>query len=779
MIKQKKIHNMKFSLTVVIALFVSVLFYPAFAQNTTSSYWSQVIESEIPSNGKRLIIPKRYQTWRLNLEKLKSILASTPNEKSVPIHLSENLIELVDPSGQLQTFKVVEAPMMEAELAAAFPGIRTYNLKGVSDKYANGKLDYNDLGMHASVRSPKGDYFIDPYATENTQDYIVYFTTDFEKDPNLIIPEAGLIQEEGEQKPAIQIEESDSKKKESAKIAGAACVGDRLRTYRLAVACTGEYAQAATGINTPTVSQVLSRVVTTVNRVNGVYESEVSVRLVLISNNSSILFTDPATDPFTGNNNSSTLISESQSVIGGTIGSGNYDIGHTFSTGGGGLAMLGSVCTTSKARGITGSPAPVGDPYDIDYVAHEIGHQFGGRHTFNALTGSCSGNRSASTSMEPGSGITIMAYAGLCGGANNLASNSIPYFHAISYDEIVNFSSISTGNNCAAPSNTGNNAPVVDAPVSFTIPKITAFELEGSATDADGDALLYSWEGFDKGLSGGNWNSGSVPYFRSYAPDTIAYRMFPKLSVVLGGSTTGIKGEYYPQSAQTLNFRLAARDGKMGGGGVCYAATQVVIANSGPFKVTDPNTAGIVWYQGAWPVVTWDVAGTEAAPVSCDKVNILISTDGGANFFQVVGNTENDGVASVPVPAVSAPISTCRLRIECANNIFFDINDFNFAISDIVNTDPYALVSPPILKIQPNPGSSLFALKVNQEQFTETMHLNLTDLSGKVIRSEVFSGSQFSTQWDLSAYSDGIYLLTVSSIYGKTVQKLIKASGSN
>jgi hypothetical protein len=164
---------------------------------------------------------------------------------------------------------------------------------------------------------------------------------------------------------------------------------------------------------------------------------------------------------------------------------------------------------------------------------------------------------------------------------------------------------------------------------------------------------------------------------------------------------------------------------------------------------------------------------------SSDLVNILISTDGGANFFEVVGNTENDGVASVPVPAVSAPISTCRLRIECANNIFFDINDFNFSISDIVNTDPYALVSPPILKIQPNPGSSLFALKVNQEQFTETTHLNLTDLSGKVIRSEVFSGSQFSTQWDLSAYSDGIYLLTVSSIYGKTVQKLIKASGSN
>lgn len=767
---------MKYSLNALIALFVTVLFYPAFAQKAPSSYWTQITESEIPALGKRQIIPKRYQTWRLDLEKLKSILALAPTEKSVPIHQSEILIELVDPSGLIQTFKLVEAPMMEAELASAFPGIRTYNLKGISDKYANGKLDYTDYGLHASIRSPRGDYFIDPYATENTQDYIVYYTADFEKDPALIIPEAGLIEEEGEQKPAVQSEEPDSKKKVSAKVAGAVCVGDRLRTYRLAVACTGEYAQAATGSSTPTVSQVLSRVVTTVNRVNGVYESEVSIRLVLISNNSSILFTDPATDPFNGNNNSGTLISESQSVIGGSIGSGNYDIGHTFSTGGGGLASLACVCTASKASGITGSPVPVGDPYDIDYVAHEIGHQFGGRHTFNAITGSCSGNRSASTSMEPGSGITIMAYAGLCGGANNLASNSIPYFHAISYDEIVNFSNVSSGNNCATPSTTGNNAPVVEAPISFTIPKVTAFELEGSATDADGDALLYSWEGFDRGLSAGSWNSGSVPYFRSYAPDTIPYRMFPKLSVVLGGSTTGIKGEYYPQSAQTLNFRLAARDGKMGGGGVCYAATQVVVANSGPFKVTDPNTAGIVWYQGAWPVVTWDVAGTDAAPVSCDRVNILLSTDGGFTFFEVVANTENDGVASVPVPSVSAPVSTCRLRIECANNIFFDINDFNFSISNIVHTEPNSLSALPVLQIHPNPTSDQVSLKVELSFFHENNQLTLTDLSGKVIHSDWFSGTHYSKQWDLSNYADGIYLLTATSQYGRVVQKLIKTS---
>lgn len=767
---------MNFRFALLIAFVFTLHCLPVESQNSSIAYWTRVEESSIVLKGNRQIIPKRYQTWSLDLEKLKTLLALAPNEQTVPLHLSEQTIDLVDPTGAIQTFKVVEAPMMEAELQAEYPTIKTFSLKGITDKYANGKLDYNDFGLHATIRSPRGDYFIDPYATGNTQEYIIYFTTDFEKDPASIIPEAGLIQEEQKSVPSIEAE--DTKKKENAKVA-AACVGDKLRTYRLAVACTGEYAQAATGSSTPTVSQVLSKVVTTVNRVNSVYESEVSVRLVLVNNNSSILFTDPATDPFNGNNNAGTLISESQTVIGGNIGSSNYDIGHTFSTGGGGLANLGCVCTSGKARGITGSPSPVGDPYDIDYVAHEMGHQFGGNHTFNANTGSCSGNRNGSTSMEPGSGITIMAYAGLCGGANNLGPNSIPYFHAVSYDEIVNFTNIGTGNNCAAPSNTGNNAPVVDAPITFNIPKITPFELTGSATDADGDALLYSWEAYDRGLAAGNWNSGSVPYFRSYAPDTIPYRMFPRLSVVLGGSTTGQKGEYYPQSAQTLNFRLSARDGKMGGGGICFAATQVVVTNAGPFKVTDPNVAGITWYQGAWPVVTWDVAGTEAAPISCDKVNILISTNAGVSFFPVVTDTENDGIASVPVPPVSAPVSTCRLRIECANNIFFDINDFNFAISDIVNNDPLANAQAPKLLLSPNPSSSKLTVSVEQLQYAKQGRIILIDLSGKEIKAEEYSGTMYQTHWDLEAVPDGVYFVRVVSELGNTVQKLIKHSGNN
>ena len=158
---------------------------------------------------------------------------------------------------------------------------------------------------------------------------------------------------------------------------------------------------------------------------------EASIRMQLVPTESLIVFTNPATDPFTGNSNANILIGESQSVISSSIGSANFDIGHTFSTGGGGLAALGCVCyNPAKASGITGSGNPVGDPFDIDYVAHEIGHQFGGDHTFNANTGSCNGNVNSSTAVEPGSGITIMAYAGICGSTDNLAPNSIAYFHA-------------------------------------------------------------------------------------------------------------------------------------------------------------------------------------------------------------------------------------------------------------------------------------------------------------------------------------------------------------
>ncbi len=549
-----------------------------------------------------------------------------------------------------------------------------------------------------------------------------------------------------------------------------------MRTYRLAVACTGEYAVAATGSATPTMAQTLAKIITSVNRVDGVYETEVAVRLVLVATETMVVFTTASTDPFNGNNNANVLIGESQSVISSTIGSANYDIGHTFSTGGGGLAGLGVVCINSqKASGITGSPNPVGDPYDIDYVAHEIGHQFAGNHTFNATTSSCGGgNRNASTAVEPGSGVTIMAYAGICGSTNDLAPNSIAYFHAISYDEIVNFTNLNNGNSCAATTSTGNQPPVVTGSGNYIVPKSTPFILTGSATDPDGDALTYSWEETEVGTAG-NWNANVKPYFRSYNPVTVPSRLFPIASVVLSGNYASVKGEFVPTSAQNLQFRLTARDNKMGGGGVCYAINTVSVTNAGPLSVTYPNVPGIIWAIGSQQTVTWDVNGTDLTPISCDSVRVLISYNSGSTYSVLLNSTPNDGSELIAVPTLSNSITTCRIKVESKGNIFYDISNNNFTIDINVGIKSQSQNNAVGLSVWPNPFNNQFnlsALNLNSESATQ---LKIVDVLGKVILQSTYTKkTELHETIDLTNYSQGVYFITLINNNKQAAYRVVK-----
>ena len=682
---------------VLMLLLSTVGFTVSFAQN--NNFWQDVSENSFTKteSQKRLIVPTVSRSLKLDTQALLDALRSAPTEFTTTAQTNPLILSLPMPDGSFSRFAVVFSPMMEPGLQAEFPNIRTYNGQGIDDPSATLKMDWTEFGFHAQVRSAVADktFYIDPYVQGETTQYISYFKKDLPEKKHI---EEGVIEEQ-----------VDNMGDLAARTNAGVCLGSQLRTYRLAVACTMEYSAA---VGASTVAQALSAIATTVNRVNGIFESELSVRLVLVNNNSAVVFV--GSDPFNGNNNASTLINESQTIIDANIGNSNYDIGHTFSTGAGGLAQSPAVClNSSKARGVTGSDQPTGDAYDVDFVAHEIGHQFGGSHTFNATTGGCGGsNRNAANSVEPGSGITIMGYAGLCNSSNDLANNSIPYFHAQSQNQIGTYITISAGSTCGSVQNTFNAIPVVNAGADYVIPKGTPFMLTGSATDANNtEVLTYSWEEIDNGGgTGSNWNSGNKPFFRSFAPNPHPYRSFPLLSSVINNTT--IIGEFIPSTAQTLNFRLTARDNRAGGAGICSDDMIITVdGTAGPFQLTSqwsPET----WTAGSPVAITWNVAGTNAAPVNTANVSIAFSADGGLTFpYTILASTANDGNEVITVPSIKT--NKGRIMIKGANNVFYNVNSADITISTSCNAEGATIA--PTTTVTALTGSASLNLNLSPE----------------------------------------------------------------
>ena len=645
---------------------------PSQTQPSPSDYWLSIdTQQDAPT-----IQPSDYLVMGLEVNSLRTLLSSAPYEKEVSASNSSTIISLPMPDGSFESFSFVNAPIMAPDLSARFPEIQVYLGQGIDSPSSIVRFDLTPQGFHAMILTAGETIYVDPFNPGDLTRCISYTKSSFykttEKQMEECIVDMAAVSGSTLVTPKSSRNGRQVLQMGMQKSSVVTANGSSLRTYRLALACTGEYATYHGG----TTSGALSAMNTTMARVNAVFERDVCLRMVLVSNNDDIIFLNSGSDPYS-NENGSSMLSQNQSTCNSYIGSSNYDIGHVFSTGGGGIASLQSPCNSNyKARGVTGRYSPVGDPFDIDYVAHEIGHQWGANHTQN---NSC--NRAGNAAYEPGSASTIMGYAGIC--SPNLQNNSDDHFHNKSINEMISFTVYGSGNNCDTPSSTGNSIPTVEAGTSgFTIPADTPFELEAVANDANGDAITYSWEQYDLGpQTASNDNnltnpSGNQPIFRSWSSSTSATRVFPRISdLVSNGSTIG---ELLPTYSRDLQFKCSVRDNVAGGGAFRDDVISFhVDGNSGPFVLTAPQGGSLSGNEYA--TFNWSVAGTNSSPVSCSSVEILMSTDGGYTFPTVLNaSTANDGSASVLIPNISS--NTVRFKIKSVGNIFFDISNYNTTV---------------------------------------------------------------------------------------------------
>ncbi len=628
---------------------ILLMIYTIFCTTTIQAQtdWQLQLNIDVHQKTTALETPHHFALFQLkDYDKLFDKLAMASSRFDDVHHAVQ--IQLPMPDRTLRTFEFQQSPTMAPKLQRKYDDIRAYTGHGVEHEQLVVKIDFGRNGFHGLIRGgDNGSIFIDPYNVAEDL-YMVYYKSDYPAPTEPFECHA-----EHDKDPFFSTMDGRS-------------AGDcQFREYRLALACTGEYAQFHGG----TVGQVMSAFNTSMNRVNGVFERDAGLTMVMVENNDTLIFLDGSTDPYT-NGSGGTMLGQNQTTCDDYIGTSNYDIGHVFSTGGGGVASLRSPCNSNrKARGVTGRNTPVGDPFDIDYVAHEMGHQYGGNHTQN---NSC--NRSYA-SYEPGSASTIMGYAGICN--PNVQPNSDDYFHAINVGEMAAFvTNTSTGGSCDVILSTINNAPTANAGADYSVPRSTAFALTGTATDSDGNPLTFCWEQYNNDVSTQPPQSNNTqgPNFRSVNPKSSSTREFPDK----GKPNTW---EVLAEVDRMFDFRLTVRDYNLAEGYGCTEEDDMIVTVLGeaePFAITSPNGSES-FVAGTSVFVSWNTSGTNMAPFNVSAVDILLSDDDGETYsYTLLSGTANDGNEYVALPNINS--SQARIKVRAVGHIIFDISDESFNI---------------------------------------------------------------------------------------------------
>ena len=658
---------MKKNITFLVVLLSVTVSY---AQNTLM--WKKAANQSTTISSKNgATIHSEAIAFSLDQGQLQSTLAKSNASSSAKARGIELLVP--NTKGELEKFLVVENSNFESGLQAQYPDIRAYTGQGITDPTATLSLSFSPEGIQSMVlRGDVGSEFIEK-DLEDKSLYVVF---------------AGASRIKGGLPLNCSTDDVAITKNLFGKTAKTDANNRVFKTLRLALSCTGEYAQFHGG----TVAGALAGMNATMTRINAIFNKDLAVRLAIISNNSLIIYTNSVTDPYsdpavgTDPSNDANWSKQLQNNLTSVIGNGGYDIGHLFgaSGGGGNAGCIGCVCVNptvsvplGKGSAYT-SPSdnrPQGDRFDIDFVAHEFGHQLGANHTFSHEIEDTGAN------VEPGSGSTIMGYAGITDDYDVQASSD-DYF---SYTSILQIQNNLVTKTCPATTTFANATPVVSAGSNYTIPFGTAFVLTGSGSDANGDSLTYTWEQTDSAVTSNFGNSYAIstkpdgPLFRSLYPSASPVRYMPNYANVLANKLTS-RWESVSTVARTLNFALTARDNAALGTAQTNTAAMVVTVSGtvGPFVVTSQNTDAVAWYQGNSQAITWSVNGTNSLPGSAN-VDIKLSTDGGITFpIVLVANTPNDGSQAITVPNVVS--QNCRILIAPTANIYYAVNAKAFTI---------------------------------------------------------------------------------------------------